>query len=177
MKLLSTINYQLSTIALLVAMTACSIAPQRPSQRSGQATEPDSVTLAMVELNQQLAEAADRELINYIRNHAGRWFEQEDGSWCEPDTIPLNYAYSPERPIALHLITRDLNDKMLSDVQGHYQLGKCQLPMAVENFITLNYQRSTINFKVLAPYYAAYGSQGTEQIPPFTNVLIEVKVQ
>ena len=162
-------------IALI--MTACTIAPQRPSQRSGQSAEPDSAMLAMVEMNQQLAEAADRELLSYMRNHPGRWFEQEDGSWCEPDTIPLNYAYSPTRPIRLHLITRDLNGNLLSDVQGEYQLGKCQLPQAVENYITIHYPQSTIHFKVLAPYYVAYGSRGMETIPPYTNVMIEVKVQ
>lgn len=171
----------LSVIAVFVialAMSACSSqAPQHPSQRSGQSAEPDSATLAMVEMNQQLAAAADRELMSYMRNHPGRWFEQEDGSWCEPDTIPLNYAYSPTRPIHLHLITRDLNDQLLSDVQGEYQLGKCQLPQAVENYITIHYPQSTIHFKALAPYYVAYGSQGTENIPPYTNVVIEVKVQ
>ena len=162
---------------LILALSACTISPQRPSQRSGQTAEPDSATLAMVELHQQLADAADRELSAYRREHPGRWFEQGDGSWCQPDTIPLNYAYSPSRPIAMRIITRDIKGKMLSDVQGYFEIGKCQLPPAVENFITTNFPQSTVNFIMLAPYYVAYGSQGTDAVPPLTNVIMEIDIQ
>ena len=192
MKLLSTFNYQLSTIVLVLALTACAPqAPQRPSQRSGQQPEPDSMTLAMVELHQRLADAADVELNNYIRNHPGQWFAQEDGSWYSPspsgDSRSYSAAVAQRSGLIFHLrlVTRDLEGNLLSDVQGEYELGKCQLPSSVES--TLNSQLlneaaslhstlSTLNYIVLAPWYVAYGSQGNEFINGYQNVIIEVYI-
>ncbi len=179
MKLLSTFNFQLSTIALILAFAGCTPqAPQRPSQRSGQTSPSDSITLAMVELHQRLADAADIELNRYIKEHPGQWFSQDDGSWWmrqrggEADRQKGGEA---ER-LQIRLITRDLEGKLLSDVEGEYELGKCQLPEAVESVITLNFKLSTFNFKVLAPWYVAYGSQGNDAIPGYQNVIIEVYI-
>lgn len=72
------------------------------------------------------------------------------------------------------MVVKDLQGNLLLDEQKEYRLGHCELPEAVEN--TLNYQLSTINFKVLAPYYVAFGSQGTDAIPPYTNVIIEIEL-
>ena len=193
MKLLSTIHFQLSTIALILAMTACAPqAPQRPSQRSGQTPKPDSMTLAMVELHQRLVDAADVELTNYIRNHPDQWISQNDGSWYSLNLIAQR-SYSPQDGLSaedgsgptgglsgaagllsLRLITRDLDGKLLSDVEGEYELGKCQLPEAVENVITT--QLSTFNFKIAAPWYVAYGSKGNDAVPQYQNVIIEVYI-
>ena len=50
-------------IASVLLVAGCGRqAPQRPSQRLGQSTEPDSAQLALMELNHRLAEAADEEL-------------------------------------------------------------------------------------------------------------------
>ena len=193
MKLLSTIHFQLSTIALIIAFAGCAPqAPQRPSQRSGQTPKPDSMTLAMVELHQRLVDAADVELINYIRNHPDQWISQNDGSWYSPNlsaegaptntnnsklsnqTATLHSTLSTLNSISLRLITRDLDGKLLSDVEGEYELGKCQLPEAVENVITT--QLSTFNFKIAAPWYVAYGSKGNDAVPQYQNVIIEVYI-
>ena len=186
-------------IALAIALSACSPqAPQRPSQRSGQSVEPDSATLAIVELHRRLADAAEVELNNYIRNHPGQWFAQDDGSWYSPNpsgvaalagltaaNVSLAQAVAERRsspqdglsgaagPLSLRLITRDLDGKLLSDVQGEYELGKCQLPSSVEK--RLSAQRSS-HFKVLAPWYVAYGSKGNEAVPGYQNVTIEVYI-
>ena len=175
MKLLSTIHYPLSTIALAIALSACAPqAPQRPSQRSGQQPEPDSLTLAMVELHRRLADAADVELNNYIRNHPGQWFAQDDGSWVM-GVEPLSTIHHPQNTLySLRLVTRDLDGNLLSDVQGEYELGKCQLPSSVES--TLHSTLSTLNYIVLAPWYVAYGSQGNEFIDGYQNVTIEVYI-
>ena len=168
-------------IALAIALSACSPqAPQRPSQRSGQQPEPDSATLAMVELHQRLADAADAELNNYIRNHPGQWFAQEDGSWYSPspsgDNQSNSAAVAQRSGLIFHLrlVTRDLDGNLLSDVQGEYELGKCQLPSSVES--TLHSTLSTLNYIVLAPWYVAYGSQGNEFIDGYQNVTIEVYI-
>ncbi len=180
------IHLLLYSLVIAVALTACvPQAPQRPSQRSGQQPEPDSATLAMVELHQRLADAADVELNNYIRNHPGQWFAQDDGSWVmgvelQPDTKlqTRNTIYS------LRLVTRDLDGNLLSDVQGEYELGKCQLPSSVESTLNSKHQTSdtkhqtlsTLNYIILAPWYVAYGSQGNEFINGYQNVTIEVYI-
>ncbi len=175
MKLLSTFNFQLSTIALILAFAGCTPqAPQRPSQRSGQTSPSDSITLAMVELHQRLADAADIELNRYIKEHPGQWFSQDDGSWWMRLQVTGDRQQVTGDKLQIRLITRDLEGKLLSDVEGEYELGKCQLPEAVESVITLNFKLSTFNFKVLAPWYVAYGSQGNDAIPGYQNVIIEV---
>lgn len=165
---------KLSVIALVLALVACAPqSPQCPSQRSGQQTEPDSMTLAMVELHQRLADAADIELNRYIQDHPGRWFEQKDGSWAIGIELIDAKHQTSGTIYSLHLITRDLQGNLLSDVQGEYELGKCQLPSSVENCLSA---QCSGHFKVLAPWYVAYGSKGNDFIPGYQNVIIEVYI-
>lgn len=67
------------------------------------------------------------------------------------------------------MVVKDLQGNLLLDEQKEYRLGHCDLPEAVEH--NLAAQRS-----ILAPYYVAFGSQGTDAIPPYTNVIIEIEL-
>ena len=56
-------------------------APQRPSQRKGQEPQVDSAALALLQLNQQLAETADRELTALAQEQDSAFALYEAGTW------------------------------------------------------------------------------------------------
>ena len=167
----------IAVFVIALALTACTIAPQRPSQRSDETPVPDSALMMQVEAHRMLAQAADAQLVEYIRLHPGHWFAQEDGSWVldpNPDPFPHRAREIGEQSVALHMVVKDLQGNLLLDEQKEYRLGHCELPEAVEN--TLHSTLSTLNLIILAPYYVAFGSQGTDAIPPYTNVIIEIEL-
>ena len=70
-------------MALLVGLfAACTHqAPQRPSQRKSEVPQPDSAQLALMELNQQLALAADRQLAQIVQAQETSYALYEDNVW------------------------------------------------------------------------------------------------
>ena len=69
----------------------------------------------------------------------------------------------------------DLNGHLLQDSEGTYTIGKYELPVAVDLNIGEWHQGTRI--KMFAPWYSAFGMQGTKEIPPYENVMIELELK
>ena len=68
-------------IACLIA-GCTNTAPQRPSQRKGEAPKADSTALALMELNQQMAQAADDQLHRLAQEQSEPYALYERGVWA-----------------------------------------------------------------------------------------------
>ena len=154
--------------------------PQRPSQRSGSVKTEDSTVIAMVELNQRLAMAADDAVLRYVS-------EKEDithfaqmpfsNAWVRIIDKGDETRETPKKDEVwtIHIKTYSLEGKMLIDSEQAYRIGRNELPMCVELIIT-EWHHGTKAIMV-APWYAAYGMLGTAEIGAYENVLLEITVR
>ena len=74
----------------------------------------------------------------------------------------------------LHIKTYSLHGQLLLDTEQEYVIGRNELPMCIEMNIS-EWHRGT-KVKIVAPWYAAYGMMGTEDVPAYENVLLEISI-
>ena len=149
--------------------------PQIPSQRKGQAPEEDSVSIAMMKLNMQLAESADSELTKIVSALDEPYALYDANVWMWIIDRGNEDLPTPSEHCELHMRTYTLEGKMLMDVEGTYALGKHELPGGVE--WNLDELHPGGKARMYIPWYVAYGQQGNEHIPPYENVIIEIEVK
>lgn len=163
-------------IGIVVLLVACSpTAPQRPSQRKSVAPQPDSTQIALLELNQQLTEAADRQLASIASAEDTTYALYERGTWATIREAGEGEPVRPNEECTIHMRAYSLSGKLYIDIEQTARIGAQQLPQAIEENITE--WRHGAQLVLLAPWYAAFGIKGTEHIPPYENLRIELTIQ
>jgi len=167
----------MSAFVVLLMAGCVQQAPQRPSQRMGSAPEVDSASLALMELNKQLAISADQQLLTFAQAQEESYALYDANTWITFLDRGEEDGPSPARDEewVMRMRTRNLNGQLLMDSEAAYRIGRQELPQAVE--ANMNEWRHGTHARLLAPWYAAYGLQGTEQIPPYENVIIELEIR
>ena len=164
-------------IGLALLISCSHQPPQRPSQRKGETPQPDSTQLALLQLNKDLAESADKQLLQLVQTQDESYALYEGGAWVtvldQGDTDSPTPRQGEKRVI--HMKVYDLNGHLLQDSEGTYTIGKYELPVAVDLNIGEWHQGTRI--KMFAPWYSAFGMQGTKEIPPYENVMIELELK
>lgn len=165
-------------LAVLAVCVGCAQkGPQRPSQRMGQSPDPDSAALALLELNQQLAQAADEELYHIVQSLDEPYALYDSNVWMrivdkgdEDSPTPRSGEYRE-----VHMRVYNLDGKLLEDTDGTYRILRHELPPGVDvNLLDLHRGAKA---RMYAPWYAAYGLQGTAHIPPYENVIIDIELK
>lgn len=165
-------------VALL--LTACGHqAPQRPSQRkSGSGTEVtvDSTTLRLMALNQQLTEAAEEQLTHFAQAQEEPYALYEQGTWVHIyDAGDMQAAVVRDEECTVRMQVYSLSGTFYMDHEQTARIGKKELPAAVEENITEWHHGARM--RLLAPWYAAYGIQGTATVPSYENVIIDLEIR
>lgn len=143
----------------------------------GEAPKPDSALMARMNFNRELASSADEQLIRWTREQDETYALYEAGTWVciiEPGD-PTSPTPQPNDEWTVHMRTMDLRGHLLLDSEGTYRIGKNELPLAVDENIREMHHGAKA--RLVAPWYSAYGLQGTEQIPPYENVIIEIDLR
>ena len=153
--------------------------PQRPSQRSGTKPEADSAALALMEMNQRMAIAADEEVLRYVQGREdGERFAQMpfSNAWVRIMERGDEQSACPQKDETwrLHIKTYSLQGQLLLDTEQEYRIGRNELPMCIEMNIS-EWHRGARLVSVTAGY-AAYGMMGTEDVPAYENVLLEISI-
>ena len=164
----------ISGLALLL-FSCGGVAPQRPSQRKGQTPEADSTQLAVMEMNLQLAQAADRAVLEIAQAQEEPYALYEGSAWMHiyskgDETQPMPHNGSV---CDLHMRIYTLDGRQLEDSEGTYTVGKYELPTCIEQ--NIHELRPGAQVRVFAPFYTAFGAQGTAHIPPYENVRIDLE--
>lgn len=151
--------------------------PQRPSQRKGEAPQVDSTHLALLQLNKELAEAADKQLMLLAQEQEPPYALYEGNAWgvvLEPGDTDGPSPKSGEE-WTVHMRVFSLDRKILLDSEGTYRIGKYELPPAIDANITEWYHGTCA--RMLVPWYTAFGMQGNDRIPAYENVILEIEVK
>ncbi|MGM9826498.1 MAG: hypothetical protein ACI3Z8_08710 [Paludibacteraceae bacterium] len=166
------------SIALLLA--GCNHrGPQRPSQRSGSVTKEDSTALALVEMNQRMAIAADEEVLRYVqqKEDAARFAQMPiSNAWVSIRQRGEANGKTPAKDETWHLMikTYSLSGKLLIDTEQDYRIGRNELPLCIE--MQIGEWTQGTEAVVVAPWYTAFGMMGTEDIPGYENVEMVVRI-
>lgn len=167
-------------VCLLLSAGGCGgRGPQRPSQRSGTKPEADSAALALMEMNQRMAMAADEEVLRYVqgREDAERFAQMPfSNAWIRIVERGDEQSASPQKDETwrLHIKTYSLHGQLLLDTEQEYVIGRNELPMCIE--MNINEWHRGAKVVIATPWYAAYGMMGTEDVPAYENVLLEISI-
>ena len=167
-------------VCLLLSAGGCGgRGPQRPSQRSGTKPEADSAALALMEMNQRMAIAADEEVLRYVQGREdGERFAQMpfSNAWVRVMEKGDEQSACPQKDETwrLHIKTYSLQGQLLLDTEQEYRIGRSELPMCIET--NINEWHRGAEVVIAAPWYTAYGMMGTEEVPAYENVLLEISI-
>ena len=165
-------------IGLTLLLAGCGHqAPQQPTQRKGKETPVDSAALALLELNQQLAATADKQIALYVQQQKEPYALYEANTWMTVIDRGDEMSATPVRDTewTIRMRTLSLTGQLLMDSEASYIIGRQDLPRAVE--MNIGELHHGAKARLVAPWYAAYGLQGTEHIPPYENVIIEIELK
>jgi len=162
--------------------------PQRPSVHKGEwasressaereETRVENQELALMEMNERLAHAADEELLHWVRAQKEPYALYECGTWGYIlDTGDTHRpAFQPEEECTLHMRVYSLSGHLYRDIEQTAHVGKYELPTAIDENITEWHHGAHV--MLLAPWYSAYGIQGKGGIPPYENVVIDLELK
>lgn len=165
-------GFWLLTIGLW-AMVGCTQQPQ-PVRRLSEKQEPDSALLAQLAFNQQMGNAADKVCSDWVKNDSATYVLDEFGFWytkiVNQHTTPLQIGEN----ILLHLQIAELNGPLLADIEEPFVVGSSDLPIAINR--SLKQMSRGEQMRIIAPWYTAYGTEGTRIIKPYTNLVITLTI-
>ena len=143
----------------------------------GQAPQADSTQLALLALNQQLTETADETVYRLAQAQEEPYALYENGTWVHLIDVGDATRGVPAEGEActVHMRIYSLEGRLYSDIEQTARAGKYELPGAVDaNIFEWNHGTKA---RLIAPWYAAYGIKGTDEIPPYENVIIEIELK
>ncbi len=161
-------------LALILSLISCNrTKPQSPSNRHA-ASQKDSAAIAMVLLNQRLAQQADKDVIDFVRKQGAEQFVLENGGYWVTKTKRTDAEQISENTtLDIRLIVYDLEEHMLIDSRENINLKQHELIAPVlETLHSMHYGESA---RLVIPWYAAYGATGSALIPPYTNLIIDIE--
>lgn len=167
------ITYGLAAVLLLGCGQQ---APQRPSQRRGQAPKADSAQLALMEMNRRLTEAADEQVMRWAQAQEEPFALYAAGTWVHminPGDAERPVVHDEECTVRMRIFHP--KGTLYSDTQQTARAGKYEFPAAIDENITEWHHGAQL--RLAAPWYAAYGIKGTDRIPPYQNVIIELDIR
>jgi len=164
---------------LLVLLVSCGgRGPQMPSRRMGEDPKLDSAQMALLELNRRMRTEADKELqVLSQSDTTERYALYRWGAWAHIIEYGNDEVPRPKlgQRCDIHMRVYDLKGKLYSDEELTVQLGRRDVPVAVDwNLQEWNHGAKV---KMFVPWYSAYGLEGKNAIPPYENVMILLDVK
>lgn len=164
-------NIRKYSIILLAAaaLTGCKkVAPQAPANQPGS----DTTGFAATMLNMRLAEAADRQVCQWVQQADTAYVLDSYGYWY------CLYRHSDGEPIKdgdrveIFYSVCTLDGQLIEDCQTTVQVSHRETIWAIDVFLTD--MRDGEAVRIISPYYTAYGKDGNETVPPLTNCVIDI---
>lgn len=159
-------------ILLLLITSACSrVKPQGAANKQ----EVDSVSMALIQMNLELASKADEALVDYVKESQLPYVLDLTNSWFYCLEATEGRKVKEGMRVEYTAEVRDLaSNALLEEVTEEVTVGKRATLRAID--VCLSNMREGETYLIVAPYYNAYGRDGNEQVRPLTNVKIKLKV-
>lgn len=146
--------------------------PQRPNFHGE--TEPDSMTVQLLTMNQQMAEQADKQLTRvatseFVLMDENYWVK---GLYPQDDNLP---TLDENEYVQFEAELFTLEGRLLGAHQASVKLGQVDEMQAVVQVLPL--MQHNMQVTLLVPWYMAYGSAGSAEVPPYENLRVELSVR
>lgn len=161
-------------ICLLTCIYGCTPSPQK-TRRLGVQKQIDTTLLAQMDFNQRMANAADKECFNWVKQDTATYTLDEFGFWYKKDIITNTTPLQQGQEVNLHITIRELSGQLVADIQDHFVLGGDNMPIAFNRALKMmsNGEKMTL----ITPWYSAYGIEGTKLIKPYSNLIITLQIE
>jgi FKBP-type peptidyl-prolyl cis-trans isomerase len=154
-------------IALVVSvLSACKTDPQ-PVKHLGM-DDVDAQAMAQMLFNKEMTNAADKECLHYVEKDSLKYALDDFGVWYTKTQQTEGDSLQKGQMVTLQMSVYELNDTLVADMKEQMQVGSNDLPLAI--YRSLQMMRAGEQMVVVAPWYAAYGVEGTSLIKPYTNL-------
>lgn len=152
--------------------------PQTPANRaSTQQVKADSSMMALLEVNKRLAAEAEREVSARVQaDTAHEYALCEEGAWlCRTHRTQEGPHPKTSDIWQIHMLVKTMQGELLQDIEGPITIGRGDIPLGIE--MAMRQMYSGEDAIIIAPWYAAWGVQGTDNIQPYSNLYIELHIQ
>ncbi len=157
-------------MAICSMLMACGkTQPQRPTFKN-RPQEADSTVVALVEVNQRMAADADSRLAHYATED---YALQEEGYWVS-GLHDIETGFSDSTQVCVRMQVYDTEGNLYEDRHETFCVGKTGDMRVLDPVLRQLHRGDSVS--ILAPWYMAYGSLGSQVVPPYTNVRIELRV-
>ena len=157
----------------LLVMVGCTQQPQ-PVRRLSEKQEPDSALMAQMAFNMQMASAADKACSEWVKNDSTTYVLDEFGFWYTKTTNLYTHTLQAGETVTIHLQIAELNGRRLADIKDMFTVGSDDLPIAINR--SLKQMSKGEQMRIVAPWYTAYGIEGTALIKPYSNIIITLTI-
>lgn len=158
---------------VLWSIIGCTQQPQQV-RRLSEKQAPDSALLAQMEFNQQMCTAADKACREWIRQDSNTYALDEFGFWYTKTINLYTDSLQQGEQILIHLEVAELNGQQLADIEEVFTIGSGDLPLSVNR--CLKQMSKGEQMRIIAPWYTAYGTEGTKLIKPYTNLILTLTI-
>lgn len=160
------IGYTLLAVGM---MASCTQQPQHVRRLSEQQT-PDSAMMAQMEFNMQMASAADKRCSEWVKKDSAIYVLDDFGFWYSKIVNTYKEPIKAGDNTLIHIQLQDLSGTMIADIKDYFSIGSSDLPVAINR--SLKMMANGEKMRIVAPWYTAYGAEGTTMIKPYSNLII-----
>jgi len=149
---------------------------QQPQQvrRLSDKQAPDSALMAQMAFNMQMASDADKACSDWVKQDSAAYVLDEFGFWYSKTIKQPTELLQTGEAISIHLLMAELNGQILADIEDVFAVDSGDLPTAINR--CLRQMRRGEQMRIVAPWYTAYGIEGTNIIKPYTNLVITLTI-
>lgn len=134
----------------------------------------DSTVLGLVELNEKMAADADRRIAEYVNEECLLYSLQEEGYWAK-GLHDIATGFRDSTNVSVQMQVYDMEGTLYEDRDETLLVGHTADMRVLDPVLRKMHPGDSVS--VLAPWYLAYGSLGSQIVPPYTNVRIELQIK
>ena len=165
---------RLSLVCVLCVLVGCNKQPQQV-RHLHEKQEPDSAMMEQLRFNLHMADAADKLCQQAVDSDTLTYALDEFGFWYAKMLRTSGDTIKTGQSLTLHMIISELNGPTIADVEDVFTVGTGDLPISINRSLTMMSMGEQMS--IIAPWYAAYGVEGTKLVKPYTNLRIVINTK
>lgn len=121
-----------------------------------------------------MAADADRRIAEYVNEECLPYSLQEEGYWAK-GLHDIATGFRDSTRVRVQMQVYDMEGTLYEDRDETLMVGHTADMRVLDPVLRKLHCGDSVS--VLAPWYLAYGSLGSQIVPPYTNVRIELKIK
>lgn len=163
-----------SILIFITIVGLCSCHRTRPQSPSNKHKSTDSESVALLLLNQRMAESADTELASFVKKTQLPfvWHESNIWTYCkQAEQQSKTDLFKTGDKVWVDWQSYSLDSVKIEDNSCEIEVGKAPL-QAID--MALSCMTEGQHLTAVAPWYLCYGSTGANRVGPYKNIRIEI---